>query len=486
LPLLISGMTSTTAAAPKRRKGASKKSKKSWRKNTDIDDVNEFLEDQRLEERLGGAFDERHDDELFVVDKGHQQEDEGQDGPATTRRAVRKKAAAEKPLRCHQNLTPEVAEEKRQTPGQRPNPIRIAKEKKLKEQGIVKAKEKLARKHRDAADAVRRAAVAEKSTRRRTNFDFDLWDEATSGSAASAEAAADAKAIKSNEWLEGSTKTHNLKGLRMKAPKVPKDLKRGAGGSAAAVETPSGGESYNPSFKDHQDLLWKATLDELKKERAENKVDYHTTQKMPKRAPTEAEQVQEMTEGLFDEDDSEEEEEEPKEEGSKKEENGEDDDDDEKEEGKKGNKPKTKKQKRKERARKAQETKLAQAKKAKMLEQDFSRLKSIKKALRAEDEATARNAAKKVAKKAAKLAKAGTLSNYKFEEPELDVKLSEELTGNLRNLRPEGNLLTDRFKSLQKRRVIETRVKQKVKRKAKNRKLVEKRNHKMGFDWEKK
>ena len=41
---LTSPMPST--APPKRRKGASKKLKKSWRKNTDLDDVDEFLEDQ--------------------------------------------------------------------------------------------------------------------------------------------------------------------------------------------------------------------------------------------------------------------------------------------------------------------------------------------------------------------------------------------------------------------------------------------------------
>ena len=53
---------------PKAQKKASKKNKKSWRKNTDIEDVEEFLEDQRLEERLGGAFDKRTDSDIFVVD----------------------------------------------------------------------------------------------------------------------------------------------------------------------------------------------------------------------------------------------------------------------------------------------------------------------------------------------------------------------------------------------------------------------------------
>lgn len=36
-----------------KRRGISKKNKKSWRKHTDIKDVENFLDDRRLEERLG-------------------------------------------------------------------------------------------------------------------------------------------------------------------------------------------------------------------------------------------------------------------------------------------------------------------------------------------------------------------------------------------------------------------------------------------------
>ena len=48
----------------------------------------------------------------------------------------------------------------------------------------------------------------------------------------------------------------------------------------------------------------------------------------------------------------------------------------------------------------------------------------------------------------------------------------------------EGNLLCDRFKSMQKRNVIETRVKHKIVKNRRKRKLAEKRSYKMGFDWE--
>jgi len=47
-------MDSSSISGPRPAKGSSKKGKKAWRKNTDLAEVEEFLDDQRLEERLGG------------------------------------------------------------------------------------------------------------------------------------------------------------------------------------------------------------------------------------------------------------------------------------------------------------------------------------------------------------------------------------------------------------------------------------------------
>ena len=41
------------AEQDKKRKRVSKNKKKNWRKHTDITEVEEFLEDQRLQERTG-------------------------------------------------------------------------------------------------------------------------------------------------------------------------------------------------------------------------------------------------------------------------------------------------------------------------------------------------------------------------------------------------------------------------------------------------
>ena len=56
-----------------------------------------------------------------------------------------------------------------------------------------------------------------------------------------------------------------MTGTRQKGGKPA--LKPRAPSTLSAVAEPLGGESYNPSFKDHQDLLFKATLVELRKEK---------------------------------------------------------------------------------------------------------------------------------------------------------------------------------------------------------------------------
>lgn len=38
------------------------------------------------------------------------------------------------------------------------------------------------------------------------------------------------------------------------------------------------------------------------------------------------------------------------------------------------------------------------------------------------------------------------LSKFKYEDPLMEVQLTEELSGSLRQLKPEGNLVKDRFK----------------------------------------
>ena len=132
-----------TTEAPKRKKNASRKNKKSWRKNVDIDDVEEFLEDERLEERLGGKFADRKDEQLFVVDgsKG--------DGDATAAaasgRIEKRRARAARPLKCFQSLEitggaadPIKKRNRVRTREERRNPTVVRKEEERKKKGIKK------------------------------------------------------------------------------------------------------------------------------------------------------------------------------------------------------------------------------------------------------------------------------------------------------------------------------------------------------------
>jgi len=148
------------------------------------------------------------------------------------------------------------------------------------------------------------------------------------------------------------------------------------------------------------------------------------------------------------------------------------------------NKLKTKKQRRKELKLKREDRKIKKDKQEKLKEQDVFRLKSMNKEISAEEKRISQNIAKRNERKEIKKGLPDSITGYKFEEQDLDLKLSDELTGNLNSLKPEGNLLIDRYKSMQKRNIVETRVKQKIVKNRKKRKLAEKRTYKMGFDWE--
>ena len=468
-----------TTKPPKKAKGTSKKTKKGWRKNVDVTEVEDFLEDKRLEERLGGgAFAEKADDELFVIDADAK--DEAEEQPVVSSRKARRLARASKPLKCYQHLEitsgvadPIKARNRRKTPEERKNPTVVQKEKDLIAKGIVKAKTKLQKKHRELEKIKKASQVLERTTRRRTKFDFDIWDDDNDKTT---EAITE---VKANDWLEGNTKIHTLNNtgkLRRAKPvdyhEKPSDLN--------AVELPHSGTSYNPSYKDHQDLLWKAAIVEMNKEKADRKIEYHTTRMYPdaKNAPTHETWLKEMSEGLPGLDKDEAEIVEPDEDVDVS------DEDDEESEAKMF-KPKTKVQRNKEKKLRRLANQRRMAKEDKKLTTDMFRIKSMKREIVLDEKTTEAKMALRKAMKKAKRSLPAVLSGTKFEEPEVDLKLSNELTGNLRSMKPEGNILDDRFKAFQKRNIIETRTKRKISKPKHKRKKAEKRSYKMGFSWEK-
>ena len=176
---------------------------------------------------------------------------------------------------------------------------------------------------------------------------------------------------------------------------------------------------------------------QLEKEKEEARIERQTTAMFPARGqePTAADYIQEMAEGIVE---LEEEEEEAAEEKV------EDDDDDDEEGGVKMIKPKTRKQKRDRRGRMFEEQRGKREKEARLMEGEVMRAKSLRKELVKEEGRTKENQARREEEKVKKMSGPIQMSANKYEPMEEEVKLPEELTGNLRNLAPEGSLLEDR------------------------------------------
>lgn len=118
------------------------------------------------------------------------------------------------------------------------------------------------------------------------------------------------------------------------------------------------------------------------------------------------------------------------------------------------NKKKTLVARRKQREQKILAHKLAQAKLEKRKVSDIYKLKLLQKQIDAKEKKEKVLQEKRDKQKKLKSVETKTLSKVKFEPNEPSFTLAEELTGNLRNVARIGNLLKDRYKSLQQRNIV--------------------------------
>ena len=89
-----------------------------------------------------------------------------------------------------------------------------------------------------------------------------------------------------------------------------------------------------------------------------------------------------------------------------------------------------------------------------------SRLKFLNQDIEAKEKKIAKLQEKRAKIRAIKEKEPKQLSKRKFEPLDLEFSLGEELSGNLRGIQPEGNILEDRYKSFQRRNIIEPTVRQ--------------------------
>ncbi|KAL3874911.1 hypothetical protein ACJMK2_037863 [Sinanodonta woodiana] len=420
----------------KKRQRLNKNKKKSWRK-VDISEVEEFLEDQRLQERTGGLVAEKPDDQLFFVEK------KVTDVPKALTRKTSRKVKAQMKLSEYES-SQQIEQGKIKTPKRARQVLeKLASGKKSLTERQAEKQRKTAKKERQERLRVRR------NLPRAT---YDLW--------------ADSTKMDENEDI------HYLVVTKKRRVNVPSHL-RDKPSVLNAVEVPHPGASYNPTYEDHQELLMKAHNVEKKKQKQEKRLYNALDAQFPKagQAPTQESILAEMSAGLFGEDEEE----------TNVEQKGQEGDD----VLRLSNNPrvrredkKDEKQRRKEKEKKEQEKMLQKEKEERIHSSTLFRVRSIKAEILRQEKQLLLKAEKRRKLQEEKALKTKKLGKLKYDNPDLEIKLSDELVGSLRELKPEGHLLQDRYKSLQKRNIVEPRVKAKKYRRYK-RKLYEKKTHKI-------
>lgn len=417
------------------RKKVSKKTRKAWRKHIHIQGLDEHLEKERFEERTGD-FSKKQNDELFFVDsKADDKLIDVYENKADKRLALRNselKHCAVLTSTYTAVPDPIIKRNRVKTPEERKNPITKNNLLKKKINGTLTKTEKEALKNRGITE------LNKKNRYKRGDFLTDVWNDDDKNNKPSL----NGETIDC-EWFNSDTLRH------IKPTKKSKRVKTTAINKIAAVEPPHPGTSYNPSWDDHQQLLHTIAQEELKLIKEEKHLN-RVTDKMFRKVTDEAKEtnwLKESSEGL------------PVSKGGIKSESEEEVD---KYPGEVHSinppaklKKKTKQQRRKQREQKLLALKLKNAKIEKKKIGDIYKLRKMKTKIETkeiEDEKTRKLRLAKEEKKL--LTEPVKLSKTKFEAPDIDFKMGEDLTGNLRNADPTGNLLRDRYKSLQKRSIV--------------------------------
>uniref|UniRef100_A0A2K6F6D3 Ribosome biogenesis protein NOP53 n=1 Tax=Propithecus coquereli TaxID=379532 RepID=A0A2K6F6D3_PROCO len=383
--------TSVDPALRRRRRGPRNK-KRGWRRLAQEPlglEVDQFLEDVRLQERTsGGLVSEAPDEKLFFVDTGSKEKE-----LKKKRTKFQKKSLLlKKPLRVDLILenTSKIPAPKDVLAHQVPNAKKLRRKQqlweKLAKQGELPREVRRAQ-ARLLNPPVTKAKPAPQDTVERPFY--DLW---------ALDNPLDRPLVGQDEFFLEQTKKKGVKRpphLHIRPSQAP------------AVEVTPAGASYNPSFEDHQTLLSVAHEVELRRQKEAEKLERQLA--LPAGEPAATQRAQQ-----------------------------------------------------------------AAVRAARLRHQELFRLRGIKAQVARRLAELALRRRWRQARRLAEADKPRRLGRLKYQAPDIDVQLSSELSDSLRTLKPEGNILRDRFKSFQRRNMIEPRERAKFKRKYKV-KLVEKR-----------
>ncbi|XP_034842776.1 ribosome biogenesis protein NOP53 isoform X2 [Mirounga leonina] len=452
--------TSVDPALRRRRRGPRNK-KRGWRRLAEEPlglEVDQFLEDVRLQERTsGGLVSEAPDEKLFFVDTGSKKKELNKKRTKSQKRSLLLK----KPLRVDLILenTSKVPAPKDVLAHQVPNARKLKRKEQLWEK-LAKQGELPREVRRAQARLLNPPATKAKPGPQDTVKQpfYDLW----------------AKDNPLERPLAGQD-TFFLEQTKKKGVKRPPHLHTKPS-QVPAVEVTPAGASYNPSFEDHQTLLLAAHEVELQRQKDAEKLERQLALPPSEQPATQESAFQELCQGLLEESDGEGE---PGEGPDKGPEAG----GEQAAGGEASPAPvrlaaavekKTEQQRRREKAAQKMRVQQAEVRAARLRHQELFRLRGIKAQVARRLAELARRREQRRARRLAEADRPRRLGRLKYQAPDIDVQLSSELSDSLRTLKPEGNILRDRFQSFQKRNMIEPRERAKFKRKYKV-KLVEKR-----------
>lgn len=447
--------------AIKKKKRVSKKTKTAWRKYSDINDVEEFLEDQRLEERLG-KFETKPDAELFVLDTQGADKSEEIDvkpdiKPLSAKQRKREKLS-ETP-KCFEVLLPTS---KVQDPNAKRNHVKpvgskpsdlskITKQRKLVKGVLAKKVEDIKKNKKIVAERRKKLKSIRKT------YNKNIWDDDVLEAKGMPETLID-------EFISPEAQLHNVpttKRLRSKPP-PPKSVV-----TRKSVEVPHPGVSYNPSFKEHQELLQEVVQHEQKMMKREAHLNRVTTGMFSKVTPKEKENQwrEEMSVGLP----------QPHDPTSDPDPTTDPDPEPADNEYKAINPPvknkkKDHKARRKQRERIEERERLKREKIDKKKITDIYKLRKIQSSLINKEKRDAELRTKRTTKrKHLEETALPALNKNKPPATEPEFVDPRQLTGDLRNLSNSSNLLKERFESLQRRGALAaSKVMMKKKRKLKS------------------
>lgn len=438
----------------KKKKHVSKKNKKAWRKYCDITDVEEFLEDQRLEERLG-KFETKPDSELFVVDtQGDLKNLEEDVKPTFVSAKQRKRLQLAATPKCYEILLPsskvEDPNKKRNhvnPVGFKPTALSKISEKRRFAKGIYEKKLQEVKKNRKME-----LQKKKKMKKARETFKLNLWG-------------GDVPEIKGipetlcDEFISSEAQLHNVLPVQRIRPKPPppKTVTR------AAVETPHPGISYNPSYKEHQELLQEVVNHEQKLMKREAHLLRVTNKMFRKVTATEKENQwhEEMSEGLP----------QPHNPADNPTQSDADTDDEYKAVNPPvQNKKKDHKARRKQREQIEEREKLKRQKIEKKKITDLYRLRKLQSSILKTEDRQKEERTKRSSKRTTTAATAlPALNAHKINKKEPDFVDPEQLTGDLMHINSKTNLLRERYESLQRRGALAgAKLMMKKKRKVKS------------------